>query len=261
MMAHSGRQRAGKAGRAIFGLGLFVFAAIAPAQAGEEKPVTTPAAAEQPAAAEATAPDPTAQKIPILLVRELRENRYPPLSLLDVAPADDGIGGAKLAIADNNTTGKFMKQDFRLEVVQSAKADELVTEVSKRVNEGTGFIVVDVEPKTVLAIADAIKDKDAVIFNAGSPDESIREEQCRANVKHTSPSRTMLADALSQYLTWKRWHRWFLVVGPSEEDKAYADALRRAAKRFGSKIVEERAFVDARAAGFAMVSPLVNSPS
>ena len=30
--------------------------------------------------------------------------------------------------------------------------------------------------------------------------------------------------------------------GPSPEDKAYADALRRAAKRFGHKIVEEREF-------------------
>ncbi len=222
--------------------GLAVFLAVAPARAGDAKPVPAPAAIEQPSTPEAAASDPAAQKIPILLVRELRESRFPPLSLLDVAPPDDGIGGAKLAIADNNTTGKFMKQEFTLDVVQSAKPDELVAEVTKRVAAGTGFIVVDVEPKTVLAIADAIKDKDAVIFNAGTPDESIREEQCRPNVKHTSPSRTMLADALSQYMTWKRWHRWFLVVGPTDEDKAYADALRRAAKRFGSKIVEERAF-------------------
>jgi ABC transporter substrate binding protein (PQQ-dependent alcohol dehydrogenase system) len=53
----------------------------------------------------------------------------------------------------------------------------------------------------------------------------------------------MLADALAQYLTWKRWQKLFLVVGPTPEDKAYADAIRRAAKRFGLKIVEERNFV------------------
>lgn len=219
------------------------FAGLTPAQAADD----APASAEQvnPAVADPAAPAAVSadvQKITILLVRELREHRLPPLSLLDIPPPDDGVGGAKLAISDNNTTGKFLKQEFVLETIQSAKADELVAEAVKRVDAGIGFIVADVEPKTVLAIADAVKDKDAVVFNAGTPDESIREEQCRANVKHVSPSRTMLADALGQYMAWKRWNRWFLIIGPAEEDKLYADALRRAAKRFGNKIVEERAF-------------------
>lgn len=212
---------------------------IAANEAGEKSqqpPSAAPAAAEPPAEAA------NVLKIPILFVRELREQRLPPLSLLDVAPADDGVGGAKLAISDNNTTGKFLNQEFVLETIQSTKPDELVAEVVKRVEQGVGFIVTDAEPKTVLAIADAVKDKDALVINAGTPDESIREEQCRINIKHTSPSRTMLADALSQYMAWKRWHRWFLIVGPAEEDRLYADALKRAAKRFGNKIVEERQF-------------------
>ena len=52
----------------------------------------------------------------------------------------------------------------------------------------------------------------------------------------------MLADALGQYLSWKQWRNWFLVSGTRPEDKALADAFRRAAKRFGSKIVDEREF-------------------
>ena len=59
---------------------------------------------------------------------------------------------------------------------------------------------------------------------------------------HTAPTRTMLADALAQYLVWKKWPHWLLVVGPHREGQAYADALRRSAKRFGAKIVEERTF-------------------
>jgi ABC transporter substrate binding protein (PQQ-dependent alcohol dehydrogenase system) len=200
-----------------------------------EKPAPAPALAEQ------AAPAADVQKINVLLVRELRE-RPPPLSLLDVPSPDDGVGGAKLAISDNNTTGKFLKQEFALDVIQSAKPDELVAETVKRVEGGVGFVVTDVAPRTLLAIADALKDKDAIIFNAGTPDDSVREEQCRRNVKHTAPSRSMLADALAQYMAWKRWSRWFLVIGPTEEDKAYAEALRRAAKRFGLKIVEERTF-------------------
>ena len=57
-------------------------------------------------------------------------------------------------------------------------------------------------------------------------------------------SRFMLADALAQYLVWKRWRRWFLVVGSHDADKLYAAALRRAAGRFGAKISQERVFED-----------------
>ena len=42
----------------------------------------------------------------------------------------------------------------------------------------------------------------------------------------------------------RRWKRWLLVVGSHDQDKLYADALRRAATRFGAKIVQERTFED-----------------
>ena len=72
----------------------------------------------------------------------------------------------------------------------------------------------------------------------------LRQEDCRANVVHTAPSRAMLADGLAQYLVWKKWTRWFLVVGSHERDKLFAAALKRAANRFGAKIVHEREFTD-----------------
>jgi ABC transporter substrate binding protein (PQQ-dependent alcohol dehydrogenase system) len=50
----------------------------------------------------------------------------------------------------------------------------------------------------------------------------------------------MRADALAQYMMKKRWTKWFLVVGTNPEDKLFADAIKRAAKRFGSKIVAEK---------------------
>ncbi len=181
------------------------------------------------------------QKITIILAQELKD-RPPPLSALDLPPTDDGIAGARLAIADNNTTGRFLKQEFILDVVQSARSDKLIAEVVGKIGEGAGLIVIDAAPQTVVALADALKGKAAVILNAGAADDRIREEDCRANVMHTSPSRSMLADALAQYLAWKRWRHWLLVHGPRPEDKAFAEAMRRAAKRFGARIVEEREF-------------------
>lgn len=214
------------------------FAADEPA-ADHDAPAAAGAAPQPGPAAEVPA---ESDKVRILLAREIREDRLPPLSLLDIAPPDEGVAGAKLAISDNNTTGKFLKQHFVLDTVSSAKSEDLVAEVQKFVAEGAGFVIADAESKTLLAIADAVKGKDILVFNASAPDDILREEECRANVKHTAPTRSMLADALGQYLAWKQWRNWFLVIGPNEKDKLFADALRRTAKRFGHKIVEERAF-------------------
>jgi ABC transporter substrate binding protein (PQQ-dependent alcohol dehydrogenase system) len=117
----------------------------------------------------------------------------------------------------------------------------LVSEVKKRVDDGAAFVVADTSAEAVLALADALKGR-----NAGHQCRLQRrpaaETDCRTNVVHTAPSRAMLADGLAQYLVWKQWRRWFLVRGTRRDDEAFAEALRRSAKRFGGKIVEERTF-------------------
>jgi ABC transporter substrate binding protein (PQQ-dependent alcohol dehydrogenase system) len=183
------------------------------------------------------------RRVAIVLVRELRD-LSPPISPLDVRPPDNGVAGARLAINDNNTTGRFLGQEFTLTVVQSNNAAELVADAKKQVDAGASFIIADASAPTVLALADALKGRDALILNAGANDDRLREQDCRPNVVHTAPSRAMLADALAQYLRWKRWQRWFLVYGTEPGDEAFANALRRSAKRFDLKIVEERQFRD-----------------
>ncbi|HIE68819.1 MAG TPA: branched-chain amino acid ABC transporter substrate-binding protein, partial [Planctomycetes bacterium] len=165
-----------------------------------------------------------------------------PLSLLDLPPKDLGIAGAKLGIKDNNTTGRFMHQEFSLDVVEDSDVQKLIGDVEKKVDDGIHFVLVDVAPDTLLKLSDALAGKNAMLINYALADDRLRQEDCRPDVMHTAPSRAMLADALAQYLVWKKWNRWLLVLGPQEGDKLYADALRRAAKRFGAKIVEERTF-------------------
>lgn len=179
--------------------------------------------------------------IKVLYLKQLRD-KDPPLSLLDIAPADDGVAGAKLGIADDNTTGKFTDQNFSLNLVEGASVDELMKAAADGIAKGENFIAADMEPDDLLKLADSLAGKDALVLNVGSPDDRLREEDCRANILHLPPTRTMLADALGQYFAWKQWRNWFLITGPAPEDKAYADAIRRSAKRFGAKIVEEREF-------------------
>lgn len=201
--------------------------------------IASPALSQKTSARAQQTPD--VQIIRIVLARELRD-RPPPLSLLDFPPEDDGIAGARLAINDNNTTGRFLNQEFALEIIESASAEELVARAKKLVASGAGFVVADAKPQTIIALSESLERENALVLNAGSGDDALREENCRKNLVHTAPSRAMLTDALAQYLVWKRWRRWFLVHGTEPDDLAYADALRRAAKRFGAKIVEERAY-------------------
>ena len=111
-------------------------------------------------------------------------------------------------------------------------------------DRGISVVLADLPAGALLQAADAGRARGLLFFNVGATDERLRENDCRANVIHTAPSRSMLADTLAQYLVWKQWRRWFLVVGSHEADKLFADALRRAARRFGAKIVEERVFED-----------------
>jgi ABC transporter substrate binding protein (PQQ-dependent alcohol dehydrogenase system) len=165
------------------------------------------------------------------------------LSLVEQPAENDGIAGARLAIEDNNTTGKFLNQHFTLEEVR-LKDGEDVAKAATALAGRNNFIIADLPADALLKAADALRDGNAVLLNAGSVDDRLREQDCRANVIHIVPTRSMLADALAQYLVWKQWKRWLLVVGSHEADKLYADALRRAAKRFGAKIVQERIFED-----------------
>jgi ABC transporter substrate binding protein (PQQ-dependent alcohol dehydrogenase system) len=165
------------------------------------------------------------------------------LSLVEQPAENDGVAGARLAIEDNNTTGKFLNQRFRLDERRVREGEDVV-QAATALAEHNGYIIADLPAAALLKVADALRDRGTLLFNAGAIDERLRETDCRANVIHVAPTRSMLADALGQYLVWKQWKRWLLVVGSHDEDKLFADALRRAATRFGAKIVQERTFED-----------------
>lgn len=165
------------------------------------------------------------------------------LSLVELPSENDGIAGARLAIEDNNTTGKFLKQQFGLDEVRVKDGDDVAV-AARNLAGRNSFIIADLPPDALLQAADAVRDRGGVLFNVGAADDRLREADCRANVIHIAPTRSMLADALAQYLVWKQWKRWFLVIGSHDDDRLEADAYRRAAARFGAKIVQERVFED-----------------
>lgn len=195
-------------------------------------------------AAVAQAPVPAAQKIGIGYL-QVESEEILPLSRIDTPPEDDGRAGAQLGIRDNQTTGRFTKQDFTLTEEKATNEEEALAALDKLLAADIRMIVVDAPAAIQPKLADRAATKDALIFNGNATDDGLRAENCRVNLFHTAPSRAQLADALAQYMAWKKWRRWFLISGVHPNDKAFADALRRAAKRFGQQIVEEREYKDA----------------
>ena len=201
-------------------------AAALPARAAPESPSEAP-------------PDALVTKVVYL---SKRYPEPPPLSLLEKILSDEGVQGARLAINEINQTGRFLKQHFELvEVV--AKRDEDVLNLARPIlAEGPALLLADLEPSDLLALADLPEAKASVIFNTRSSRDELRQQDCRANVFHLMPNWAMRADALAQYLVWKKWRRWFVVHGTTPQDLEYLAAIRRAAKKFGAKVVDERVY-------------------
>jgi ABC transporter substrate binding protein (PQQ-dependent alcohol dehydrogenase system) len=172
----------------------------------------------------------------IYLARQ--EQPLRPLSLLDMRIEDNGLPGGVLGLNDTQTTGSFLNQFYNLEPVIIDETADLIATYRDLVAKGSKLFIADLNAQDIQAIAGI--EKDVLIFSIRAKDDILRNEACRSNVLHIPPSRAMLADALAQYLVWKRWTRLVLVTGRHAADKAYAAALRRAANRFGLKIIEEK---------------------
>jgi ABC transporter substrate binding protein (PQQ-dependent alcohol dehydrogenase system) len=200
-----------------------------------------PAATVAPAAA----PGQSAQAgaVPTLSIGYLHWRHSVETISLVFAPApDNGRAGAEIGIDDNNTTGRFLNQNFTLQAIEVRINEDPVPALQKLIAEGIRLVITDQPAADVLRLADAGAPHGVTLFNAGAAEDALRDANCRANVIHTAPSQAMLADALAQYLIWKRWARWFLAYGTAPDDLLLADAYRRAAKVFGAHIVADRQY-------------------
>ncbi|MBU2953391.1 ABC transporter substrate-binding protein [Marinobacter sp. F3R08] len=163
----------------------------------------------------------------------------PVLSNVIPEPEDAGLRGAELAIGDNSTTGKFLGQSYSLQSEVAESEEAAIAAFDAMRSSGIELFVVNAPSGTLAAITENAGES-TLIFNAGAKDDALRTGQCHVNLLHTLPSYSMLTDALGQWLNQRRWNEVFLITGPTEADKGWADAFRRSAKRFGLEIVEDK---------------------
>ena len=192
--------------------------------------------AEDAAPPGAAAPKPQDVRIAYLGLRR----PAPPIYDYESDPSDTGVAGARIAMRDMATTGRLTGQNFTLDEVLLGKGQSPVDAAKALVAKGEGLIVADLPAKDLLDVADALKDSAATLYNINAEDDRLRNADCRLNVYHVAPSRSMLTDALAQFLAFQRWRNVFLVVGKDPDDQLYADGVRRSVKKFGLKLTGDK---------------------
>ncbi len=170
----------------------------------------------------------------------LQQERTLPHSFLDQPPADEGIQGARLGLADDRTTGRFTGQEFELTERLAPDEAGVLDGFRTLSTAGVRFVVTDLPAALLIRLADLPEAKDMVLLDATATDDALRGALCRRNLLHLLPSRAMRADALMQYLAVKSWRRILLAVGQDPADQDMAEALRRSAAKFRIKIVADQ---------------------
>ncbi|MDE2050491.1 MAG: ABC transporter substrate-binding protein, partial [Gammaproteobacteria bacterium] len=183
-----------------------------------------------------------ARTFPIVYLREAYPGPGIMPSLLETHPDDLGLAGAQEAEYEINTTGKFLGWHFKLYVVTLPAGADVAARARQMLTGGPEVIVADLRADDLLRLADVPSAKDSLILDMRTDEDSLRQQQCRANVFHILPSQAMRADALAQFLVEKRWTRWFLLQGPTRQDAVYAADVRRSAARYGARIVAARSY-------------------
>ncbi|WP_416899003.1 MAG: ABC transporter substrate-binding protein [Minwuia sp.] len=150
--------------------------------------------------------------------------------------------GAQVALGEVKWHGAAAGVSFALERART-DPDSIAATVREMAGQGVRFFVLDLPGDVMAEAAAALKGEDVLLFNASARDDVLRGAACQPNLLHVMPSHAMLADALGQYLAFKRWTEVLMLTGPSDADRAWADAFRRTAKRYNIEIDEDRAFV------------------
>jgi ABC transporter substrate binding protein (PQQ-dependent alcohol dehydrogenase system) len=239
----------GKSSLGSLAIALIAAVLLAPAFAAAPEaapPAAEEAAPKQPDAAAETPPktadaETAADAMTVIYLGKEYEEPLP-LSYAEKPITDKGMQGARLMLKEAKQAGNFVGYDFELVEAIVPEDGDVVAKARELLKGGDAFILADLEPDDLIAVADLPEAKNSIIMNIRSSATALREEFCRTNVFHVIPDYAMRADALAQYLVWKKWPRWFVIRRDTPEDQDYLAQVKRAAARFGGKVIGEKVY-------------------
>jgi len=227
----------------LIALAVAVSALVAPALAEPEDTAGPAAAPAADKAAPAVPGKAQTEKQNMRVVYLGKEYPEPlPLSYAEKPVPNKGLEGARLMLKEANQAGNFVGHSFELIEAVVPEDGDVVAKAKELLAGGERFFLADLEPADLLAVADLPDAKDALILNIRSSATALRQEDCRVNVFHIIPDYAMRADALAQYLIWKKWPRWFVIRRDTPKDQDYLAQVKRSAARFGGKVVTDKIY-------------------
>jgi len=151
--------------------------------------------------------------------------------------------GAVVALEESKFHGIAAGVEFKLRREIIGSEAKLLPALRRMIGDGVKLILLDLPAEQVARLAEATSDEDVMLFNVSALNDALRQQQCQSNLYHTAPSRSMLTDALAQYLVFKKWRDVLVLKGPKPADRDYHRAFQRSAKRYGLNVEGVEDFV------------------
>jgi ABC transporter substrate binding protein (PQQ-dependent alcohol dehydrogenase system) len=185
------------------------------------------------------------QQINIAFVEIENDPRYAPVRAYEriiLKTRTHPFSGAELGLDDAAPLARVLKADFRLERITAKSAAEVAPVVRTALDAGTHFFVIDAPAESFKPLAEAVRGRDALLFNVSEPEDSLRRDLCAPEFVHVYPSRAQLMDGLAQFAVSRKWRDLLVFEGPSPADAAMTAAFTRSAQKFGAKTVANQHF-------------------
>jgi ABC transporter substrate binding protein (PQQ-dependent alcohol dehydrogenase system) len=152
------------------------------------------------------------------------------------------VTGAEIGIDDVAIFSRMLPIDFILERITVNSSAEVAPAVGAALNAGTHFFLIDAPAETFKPLAEAVRGRDALLFDVSEPDDTLRRDLCAAEFVHVYPSRAQLMDGLVQFLVSRKWRNLLVFEGPSPADAAMTAAFTHSAQKFGARVVADQHF-------------------
>ena len=150
--------------------------------------------------------------------------------------------GAEVALAESGfqlagASLKIVLQEVPFENVATTR-----TQIQAMVQKGVRHFLLDLPGADVAELSKSLQSSEVLLFNVSAGDDSLRRAACSANLFHTLPDESMLADATAQFLTAHKWTRVLLLSSAAASDATRTAAARQAIKRYGIKLSGDKTF-------------------
>jgi ABC transporter substrate binding protein (PQQ-dependent alcohol dehydrogenase system) len=187
----------------------------------------------------------TRQKVTIGYVEIEGDRRYEPIMAerLVLKARDHPFDGARIGLDDAKILSRVLKIDFELERITVKSSAEVAPAVQQATTaRSIRFFIVDAPADAFKPLAEAMRGRDALLFNVTAPDDTLRRDLCAREFVHVFPSRSMSTDGLVQYLVSRKWRDFLVLQGPQPGDALAAKAFEASAQKFGARIVANKPF-------------------